>query len=123
MKNIGTISTQQFAPPQLTTQNGVSTTPSTGSALGISDLLNIFIFRPDINLAATIKALQEQNVLEILAEPNLMTESGKDASFLAGGEFPFPDSAIDGWRRRFRGHHDSIQGIRRPVELHSDADA
>jgi pilus assembly protein CpaC len=89
-KNIGTISTQQFAPPQLTTQNGVSSTPSTGSALGISDLLNIFIFRPDINLAATIKALQEQNVLEILAEPNLMTESGKDASFLAGGEFPFP---------------------------------
>jgi pilus assembly protein CpaC len=89
-KNIGTISTQQFAPPQLTTANGVSTTPSTGSAIGISDLLNIFIFRPDINLAATIKALQEQNVLEILAEPNLMTESGKDASFLAGGEFPFP---------------------------------
>ncbi|MGC1903952.1 MAG: pilus assembly protein N-terminal domain-containing protein [Candidatus Acidiferrum sp.] len=89
-KNIGAISTQQFAPPQLTTQNGVSTTPATGSAIGLSDLLNIFIFRPDINLAATIKALQEQNVLEILAEPNLMTESGKDASFLAGGEFPFP---------------------------------
>jgi pilus assembly protein CpaC len=89
-KNIGTISTQQFAPPQLTTQNGVGNTPSTGSAIGLSDLLNIFIFRPDINLAATIKALQEQNVLEILAEPNLMTESGKDASFLAGGEFPFP---------------------------------
>jgi pilus assembly protein CpaC len=46
-KNIGTISTQQFAPPQLTTQNGVSTTPSTGSAIGLSDLLNIFIFRPE----------------------------------------------------------------------------
>jgi pilus assembly protein CpaC len=89
-KNVGTISTQQFAPPQLTTSNGVSSTPSTGSAIGLSDLLNIFIYRPDINLAATIKALQEQNVLEILAEPNLMTESGKDASFLAGGEFPFP---------------------------------
>jgi pilus assembly protein CpaC len=89
-KNVGTISTQQFAPPQLTNANGVGTTPTTGSAIGLSDLLNIFIFRPDINLAATIKALQEQNVLEILAEPNLMTESGKDASFLAGGEFPFP---------------------------------
>jgi pilus assembly protein CpaC len=89
-KTIGTVSTQQFSPPQLTTSNGVGTTPSTGSAIGLSDLLNIFIFRPDINLAATIKALQEQNVLEILAEPNLMTESGKDASFLAGGEFPFP---------------------------------
>jgi pilus assembly protein CpaC len=89
-KNIGTISTQQFAPPQLTNGNGVSTTPTVGSGIGLSDLLNIFIFRPDINLAATIKALQEKNILEILAEPNLMTESGKDASFLAGGEFPFP---------------------------------
>jgi pilus assembly protein CpaC len=52
--------------------------------------MNIFIFRPDINFAATIKALQSENVLEILAEPNLMTMSGKEASFLAGGEFPFP---------------------------------
>jgi pilus assembly protein CpaC len=56
----------------------------------LSDLLNIFIFRPDINLAVTIKALQQQNVLQILAEPNLLTASGKDASFLAGGEFPYP---------------------------------
>jgi pilus assembly protein CpaC len=84
-KNIGTISTQQFAPPQL-----VTPTAGVTSAIGVSDLLNLFIFRPDINLAATIKALQQQNVLEILAEPNLITESGKDASFLAGGEFPIP---------------------------------
>jgi pilus assembly protein CpaC len=84
-KNGGTISTQQFAPPQLVnTQNGA------GSTIGLSDLLNIFLIRPDINLALTIKALQEHNALEILAEPNLMTESGKDASFLAGGEFPYP---------------------------------
>jgi pilus assembly protein CpaC len=102
-KNVGTISTQQFAPPQLTTANGVGTTPTTGSAIGLSDLLNIFIFRPDINLAATIKALQEQNVLEILAEPNLMTESGKDASFLAGGEFPFPILQASGGGGGFAG--------------------
>jgi pilus assembly protein CpaC len=84
-KNIGVIGTQQFAPPQL-----IGNSTGAGSQLGLSDLLNIFIFRPDINFAATIKALQQENVLQILAEPNLMTESGKEASFLAGGEFPFP---------------------------------
>ncbi len=84
-KNVGTISTQQFAPPQLIGGAG-----SQGSAIGLSDLLNIFIFRPDINFAATIKALQNENVLQILAEPNLMTSAGKEASFLAGGEFPYP---------------------------------
>jgi len=76
--------TQQFAPPQLGNQG------SGANNFTISDLLNVFIFRPDIDLAATIKALQQQNLLEILAEPNLLTASGKDASFLAGGEFPFP---------------------------------
>ena len=50
----------------------------------------MFIFRPDINLAATIQALQTHNLLQILAEPNVLTESGKEASFLSGGEFPFP---------------------------------
>jgi pilus assembly protein CpaC len=84
-KNVGTTSTQQFAPPQLTSGSG-----GAASNIGLSDLLNIFIFRPDINFAATIKALQENFVLQILAEPNLITSSGKEASFLAGGEFPFP---------------------------------
>ncbi len=84
-KNVGVISTQQFSPPQL-----VAPSQGVNSGLGVSNLLNIFLFRPDINLAATIQALQQNNVLEILAEPNLLTASGKDASFLAGGEFPFP---------------------------------
>src|SRR6266849_1898629 len=97
-KNVGTISTQQFAPPQLTTAtNGVN------SAIGLSDLLNIFIFRPDINVAATIKALEQNNVLQILAEPNLLTESGKEASFLAGGEFPFPVLQSSGGGQGFAG--------------------
>jgi pilus assembly protein CpaC len=37
-----------------------------------------------------IKALQSKNLLQILAEPNLVAVNGKEASFLAGGEFPFP---------------------------------
>ena len=62
----------------------------TPAAFGFSDLLNIFLFRPDLNLGATIKALQQRNVLQILAEPNVMAINGTEASFLAGGEFPFP---------------------------------
>jgi pilus assembly protein CpaC len=82
-KNIGSISTQQFSPATLNSTG-------LGSGFAVSDLLNIFLFRPDLNFAATIQALQNENVLEILAEPNLLTMSGKEASFLAGGEFPYP---------------------------------
>ena len=37
-----------------------------------------------------IKALQTKGLFQSLAEPNLVAESGKEASFLAGGEFPVP---------------------------------
>lgn len=60
------------------------------ATFGLSDLLNIFLFRPDINFGVAVKALQQRNLLEILAEPNLLARNGKEASFLAGGEFPFP---------------------------------
>jgi len=86
-KTIGAVGTQQFAPPQLIQGSGSA---GVGTTFGLSDLLNVFIFRPDINLAATIKSLQVNNVLQILAEPNLLTASGKEASFIAGGEFPYP---------------------------------
>jgi pilus assembly protein CpaC len=91
------VSTQQFSPPQLgtlttTSTSGTTTTTSTSgqNTFDLSNLLNIFIYRPDINLGATIQALQQNNLLQILAEPNLLTQSGKEASFLAGGQFPYP---------------------------------
>jgi pilus assembly protein CpaC len=56
----------------------------------INDVLNLFLFRPDIHLGAVVRALQQKNLLQILAEPNLIAVNGKEASFLAGGEFPFP---------------------------------
>lgn len=58
--------------------------------LTLSSLLNIFIYRSDINLGVAIQALQQKNLLQILAEPNVLAETGKEASFLAGGQFPFP---------------------------------
>jgi pilus assembly protein CpaC len=88
-KTIGDLSTQQFGNPRfsdLTFQNGNLTSP----AINLTDILNIFAFRPDLNIGATIKALQQQDLLEILAEPNLLVLEGKEASFLAGGQFAFP---------------------------------
>ena len=85
---IGTISTQQFTPPALQSSNGQSGGPT--ATLTLSDLMNVFLFRPDINLGITLKALETKSVLQILAQPNLLALSGQKASFLAGGEFPFP---------------------------------
>ena len=88
-KMLGATSTQQFAAPrfsQLQNQNGNTNAPTTN----FSDLLNLFVFRPDLNIGATIRALQGRNLLQILAEPNLIAIEGSEASFLAGGEFPFP---------------------------------
>jgi pilus assembly protein CpaC len=82
----GTLSTQQFGPPSLTGTLS-SATPVT---LQLPSLLNVFLFRPDLNLGATIQDLQTRSILEILAEPNLLALNGQKASFLAGGEFPFP---------------------------------
>jgi pilus assembly protein CpaC len=85
-KAIGSLSTQQFPAPRFSALQ-----PSNAaSTVNFSDLLNLFAFRPDLNFGATVKALQERNLLQILAEPNLMALEGKDASFLAGGQFPFP---------------------------------
>jgi len=84
-KLIGATTTEQFQAPRFS-----QLTPNTTSTVNFADLLNLFAFRPDLNIGATIKALQEKNLLQILAEPNLVCLEGKDASFLAGGSFPFP---------------------------------
>ena len=74
------IGTGQFTGPSVGT-NGV---------VSLSDMLSVLLFRKDLNLAASIKALESKNLLETLAEPNLLAIDGKEASFLSGGEFPFP---------------------------------
>ncbi len=84
---LSAINTQQFSPPTTTTT--VTTAGATGS-LNLTDMLNIFAMRPDLNLAATIRDLEGKSVLQILAEPNLLALNGQKASFLAGGEFPVP---------------------------------
>ena len=82
---LGSATTEQFSAPSfspLQSKTAVTTT--------IADALNLFFFRSDLNLGATIEALQVKGLLQILAEPNVLAQNGKPASFLAGGEFPFP---------------------------------
>ena len=82
---IGTVQTGQFGG----VKPGFSD-PATTNQTTISDALNLFFFNPQVHLGGVIKALQSKNLLQILAEPNLVAVNGKEASFLAGGEFPFP---------------------------------
>jgi pilus assembly protein CpaC len=43
-----------------------------------------------VDFAAAVRALSEKDLLRTLAKPNLVTQSGKEAKFLSGGEFPYP---------------------------------
>ena len=90
---IGTVTTGQyggFGPQSITQTPTPSGTTSTVTSQTISNVLNLFLFRPDINFGAVVQALETKNLLQILAEPNLIAVNGKQASFLAGGQFPFP---------------------------------
>ncbi len=58
--------------------------------LVFSDFLNLFLFDAKNNIGGAIKALQNKGLFQSLAEPNLIAENGKEASFLAGGEYPYP---------------------------------
>ena len=69
------------------------------------------------DLGIVVKALQTRGLFQSLAEPNLVAESGKEASFLAGGEFPIPVAQGSGANL---GDQRDVQGVRHPPELHAD---
>jgi pilus assembly protein CpaC len=75
--------TQQFPGPNFE-DSGDAT------KLVFSDFLNLFLFDNKNGIGGVIKALQTKGLFQSLAEPNLIAENGKEASFLAGGEFPYP---------------------------------
>jgi len=56
----------------------------------LSNVINVFLFRKDLNLGLALQLLQSKSLLEMLAEPNLLVINGTMAHFLAGGEFPYP---------------------------------
>ncbi len=81
---LGSVSTGQYTPPT------VVAGAAGASAVSVTTDNNIFGFLPGLNLGETLEALESQEVVQVLAEPNLLATNGKEASFLAGGEFPYP---------------------------------
>ena len=49
-----------------------------------------FLSNGSRDYAGVVQALAERNALRTLAKPNIVTQSGKEAKFISGGEFPFP---------------------------------
>ena len=81
---IAGITTGEYGAPTVTSGTA-------GSAATVTTPpLNLFAFFPGLNLAANIEALEQRGLVEVLAEPNVMAVNGKEASFLAGGEYPYP---------------------------------
>src|SRR5207247_6609771 len=74
---------------------GADVTSASGK-FTFSDFLNLFLFSEKYDLGLMIRALQTKGLFQSLAEPNLVAESGKEASFLAGGEFPIPIAQASG---------------------------
>ena len=81
----GRSTTQQFAAPFFDKSSA-----DLGKALVFTDYLNLFLFDAKNQIGAVVRALQSKGVFQSLAEPNLVALNGKEASFLAGGEFPYP---------------------------------
>jgi pilus assembly protein CpaC len=70
----------------------LSPTGSPSVGVGASDTVNgiIRFLAGGATWTVFIDALKEDGLLKVLAEPTLITLSGKTANFLAGGEFPIP---------------------------------
>lgn len=95
-RNTSNFTTGQF--PATTTNSNSNSSNSgsssgnstTSSLLALSDPLNLLFYNSAKGVGAAIKLLENKQILQILAEPTITTVSGQKASFLSGGEFPFP---------------------------------
>lgn len=90
-----TVNTQTGQFPAITvgqsqTQTSSNTNANVSSLLGLQNLLNLFYYNGQYGVGVAIEDLINKQVLQILAEPTISTVSGQKASFLSGGEFPFP---------------------------------
>ncbi|HEY9886477.1 MAG TPA: pilus assembly protein N-terminal domain-containing protein [Vampirovibrionales bacterium] len=82
-----------LAPGTLTTQRN----PQSGAlesffelpfSAGGSGNAALFMFDPSLNINAVIQALESRGETKLLAEPNIVVQSGEPGRFIAGGEIP-----------------------------------
>ena len=86
-----------FAPALTTLGNAIVGAPNEGTldqntpdfSLANS---NLVFSSGNGDYAGVVRALASRGLLRTLAKPNLITESGKEAKFLSGGELPIPVS-------------------------------
>jgi pilus assembly protein CpaC len=82
---VGGLSTGQFSPPT------ISDTSQTGALATLPSESQIVVMNPGgLPMGLELEALESKGVVEVLAQPNLLAANGKQASFLAGGEYPYP---------------------------------
>jgi pilus assembly protein CpaC len=76
--------------PALGGGGSVGLPPSGDVTASLSDAINLWLLSPNGDVGVFIQALKSDGVFRSLAEPNLLAVHGQEASFLAGGEFPYP---------------------------------
>jgi pilus assembly protein CpaC len=88
---VGGITTGAFSPPSITN------TSAGGAMATFTNELNVLVENPgNLPFGFDIQALQTKGVVEVLAEPNIVAVNGHEASFLAGGEYPYPMAQASG---------------------------
>jgi pilus assembly protein CpaC len=91
--SVGGISTGEYSPPAISGASGSSGSESfgtSGATAAFSNELNLLAFYPGLGIGASIQALESRGLVETLAQPNVLAMNDREASFLAGGEFPYP---------------------------------
>ena len=90
---VGGVTTGQFPAPTIASGSSGGSgggVTGAGATATLSNEGNLLAFFPGLDVGAVITAMQQKGVVQTLAEPNVLAANGKEASFLAGGEFPYP---------------------------------
>ncbi len=81
------------------TQNALQQATGVAASMASFNIGNLV--KKGFDLTAAIDALSQDQLVHVLAEPNLVTMSGQPASFLVGGEFPIPVASNTGANATF----------------------